>query len=35
MDPIDVQGQEFDYIIINKKYSLPSNATLFDNFKLL
>ena len=35
MDPIDVQGQEFDYVVINKKYSLPANATLFDNFQLL
>lgn len=35
MDPIDVQGQEFDYIIVNKKYNLQNNPTLFDNFQLL
>ena len=32
------QDKEFiskQYIVINKKYSLPENATLFDNFKLL
>lgn len=35
MEPLDVQGQEFDYIVVNKKYEVLKNQDLFDNFLLL
>lgn len=35
LNSLDMQGQEFDYIVVNKDFEIPSSSNLFQNFSLL